>query len=148
MSPHPLFTTILLFAEGCLGSVKMLGPVRSRLPALTVRISRPLLRPLSKSTRLQRQGPGTGENFVQANDPLPRKETPNVSKTNELAVDAMGAQDKPLQEFDAEGEKQRQMQAPNRRGVWSRSQMPRERAMTGPRFEQTIMETQASLIRP
>ncbi|KAK4455947.1 hypothetical protein QBC34DRAFT_388408 [Podospora aff. communis PSN243] len=28
-------------------------------------------------------------------------------------------------------------QAPNREGVWSRSQKPRSEAMTGPRFEQT-----------
>jgi NADH dehydrogenase (ubiquinone) Fe-S protein 6 len=34
------------------------------------------------------------------------------------------------------------MQAPNRQGIWSRSQAPREKAMVGPRFEQTIMEDQ------
>lgn len=123
----------------------MLTPLRSRVSAAAVRISHTGLKSsLSTSVRLQRQGPGTGENFNQANDPLPRKETPNVSKSNELAVDAMGARDKPLQEQQKEGETVRQMQAPNRANIWSRSQMPRERAMTGPRFEQTIMETQVS----
>ena len=37
------------------------------------------------------------------------------------------------------------MQSPNRKTVWSRSQNPREMAMSGPRFEQTIMEDQVSL---
>jgi NADH dehydrogenase (ubiquinone) Fe-S protein 6 len=50
--------------------------------------------------------------------------------------------DKALQESPEEGEKMRVMQAPNRAGVWSRSQQPREKAMIGPRFEQTIMEDQ------
>ncbi|KAI4138157.1 MAG: hypothetical protein LQ340_008069 [Diploschistes diacapsis] len=47
-----------------------------------------------------------------------------------------------LQESQEEGKKKRVMQAPNRETTWSRSQMPRERAMSGPRFEQTIMELQ------
>jgi NADH dehydrogenase (ubiquinone) Fe-S protein 6 len=33
-------------------------------------------------------------------------------------------------------------QAPNRPGVWSRSQKPRAQAMTGPRFEQTDFDLQ------
>jgi hypothetical protein len=33
-------------------------------------------------------------------------------------------------------------QAPNRAGVWSRSQRPRSQAMTGPRFEQTDFSLQ------
>ncbi|KAK3902493.1 lactobacillus shifted protein [Staphylotrichum tortipilum] len=33
-------------------------------------------------------------------------------------------------------------QAPNRTGIWSRSQQPRVEAMTGPRFEQTNFEQQ------
>lgn len=36
-------------------------------------------------------------------------------------------------------------QAPNRVGVWSRSQQPRSKAMTGPRFEQTDFAEQ---VRP
>lgn len=33
-------------------------------------------------------------------------------------------------------------QAPNRLGTWSRSQKPRSKAMTGPRFEQTDFDLQ------
>ncbi|KAF4124178.1 NADH dehydrogenase (ubiquinone) Fe-S protein 6 [Geosmithia morbida] len=33
-------------------------------------------------------------------------------------------------------------QAPNRLGIWSRSQQPRSKAMTGPRFEQTDFDVQ------
>ena len=50
--------------------------------------------------------------------------------------------DKALQESVEEGEKKRVMQSPNRSTIWSRSQQPREKAMVGPRFEQTIMEDQ------
>ena len=56
----------------------------------------------------------------------------------------MGAEDKAVQESVEAGETMRSMQAPNRRGVWSRSQQPREKAMVGPRFEQTIMADQVS----
>ncbi|RFU26688.1 hypothetical protein B7463_g9659, partial [Scytalidium lignicola] len=65
----------------------------------------------------------------------------NVSKTNEVPTPAP-LQDKPLQESVDEGEKFRLMQEPNRAGTWSRSQQPRAAAMTGPRFEQTIMHAQ------
>lgn len=34
------------------------------------------------------------------------------------------------------------VQAPNRAGIWSRSQKPRAEAMVGPRFEQTDFELQ------
>ncbi|KPI34979.1 Lactobacillus shifted protein [Cyphellophora attinorum] len=118
-------------------------------PALRTCCARSSLRALRSSTRtfttatpLRNQGPGTGENREQANDPAPRKETPNVSKTNELGVTASGNRDGTLQETTESAEKQRQMQAPNRAGVWSRSQQPREVAMSGPRFEQTIMDLQ------
>ncbi|TPX14344.1 uncharacterized protein E0L32_005540 [Thyridium curvatum] len=33
-------------------------------------------------------------------------------------------------------------QAPNRAGIWARSQQPRDKAMTGPRFEQTDFSLQ------
>jgi NADH dehydrogenase (ubiquinone) Fe-S protein 6 len=52
------------------------------------------------------------------------------------------ASDHALQENVGEGEKMRVMQAPNRSATWSRSQNPRAKAMSGPRFEQTIMELQ------
>jgi NADH dehydrogenase (ubiquinone) Fe-S protein 6 len=123
----------------------MLSSARSRLASFAARTPSPfLLRPLSTSPFLSNQGPGTGENRVQANDPTPRNEIPNVSTTNETAVDAMGAQDKALQESQADAERQRQLQAPNRSGIWSRSQQERSVAMSGPRFEQTIIETQVA----
>lgn len=75
------------------------------------------------------------------NDPNPPKPVQNVSDTNAVPVET-GLRDEPLQEMPEDSEKQRQMQAPNRAEPWSRSQMPRERAMSGPRFEQTIMEYQ------
>lgn len=53
-----------------------------------------------------------------------------------------------MQEMVPEAEKRRTLQAPNRAKPWSRNQMPRELAMTGPRFEQTIIEAQVSKIGP
>lgn len=66
------------------------------------------------------------------------------SNAAESGVSAMGARDAPFREDVADAERQRQLQAPNRAEVWSRSQQPRARAMTGPRFEQTMMEYQVS----
>lgn len=77
----------------------------------------------------------------EVNDPKKPKEVPNVSKTNELPTEP-GHLDARLQESTQEGERQRMMQSPNRSNVWSRSQTPRGDAMTGPRFEQTVMEYQ------
>lgn len=39
-------------------------------------------------------------------------------------------------------------QAPNRKGIWSRSQKPRAEAMTGPRFEQATFDLQVSYGSP
>ncbi|KAL8943703.1 MAG: hypothetical protein Q9216_000902 [Gyalolechia sp. 2 TL-2023] len=78
---------------------------------------------------------------VPTNDPNPPKPVQNVSDTNAVPVET-GLRDEPLQEMPEDSERQRQLQAPNRAEPWSRSQMPRERAMSGPRFEQTIMEYQ------
>ena len=61
-------------------------------------------------------------------------------------MSAMGLQDADLQELPEDAEKQRQMQAPNRAQVWSRSQQPRDRAMSGPRFEQTLMDYQVRFL--
>jgi len=83
----------------------------------------------------------------QINDPNKPKDTPNVSKTNEVATSAAGEVE-PSRENVYTGEKLRVAQAPNRLGVWSRSQNPRAKAMTGPRFEQTIIESQVCSFRP
>lgn len=115
--------------------------VRTRIITAACQSTRASTRSFA-STSLRRKERGTGENFEQANDPNKRDHPTIVSKTNETAVDSYGAWDRPLQESSEDAEKKRQLQAPNRKGVWSRSQMPRELAMTGPRFEQTIMEAQ------
>jgi NADH dehydrogenase (ubiquinone) Fe-S protein 6 len=54
----------------------------------------------------------------------------------------MGSHDQTLVESEAEAKEMRAMQAPNRKGIWSRSQKPREQAMAGPRFEQMILKDQ------
>ena len=84
---------------------------------------------------------------VPANDPAPKPPKPNVSATNAAPTSSEGSFDQVLQESVERGEELRVMQAPNRqapnrKGLWSRSQQPREVAMTGPRFEQTIYEDQ------
>ncbi|MCJ1310461.1 hypothetical protein MMC25_004125 [Agyrium rufum] len=79
---------------------------------------------------------------VPTNDPKPAKPAQNVSESNALEIDTQGLQDAPLQELPEDAERQRQMQAPNREKVWSMSQQPRDVAMSGPRFEQTIMDHQ------
>ena len=81
---------------------------------------------------------------LPTNDPLPPKPAQNVSESNAVPISPQGLRDEeiPLQEMPEDSERQRVMQAPNRQDPWSRSQQPRERAMSGPRFEQTIMEYQ------
>lgn len=59
-----------------------------------------------------------------------------------MPTSSEGSFDKVLQESTAKGEELRTKQAPNFKGIWSRSQNPREVAMSGPRFEQSIMEDQ------
>ena len=118
----------------------MIQSARSNAASAVKRIVRP-------STRSFIAAPWrfSGEVKVEANDPTHRPARQNVSGTNALEVDAVGARDEPLQELPEEGEKRRQMQAPNRATTWSPSQQPREKAMSGPRFEQTIMEWQVSM---
>jgi NADH dehydrogenase (ubiquinone) Fe-S protein 6 len=77
----------------------------------------------------------------EINDPNPPKKVQNVSESNELPIETPH-RDAPIQESVEKAEKLRVAQAPNRATVWSRSQNPRAQAMTGPRFEQTIMEFQ------
>lgn len=85
---------------------------------------------------------------VPTNDPSPPKPVQNVSNSNAVPISPQGLRDsdRPLQELPEDSERQRVMQAPNREWPWSRSQQPRERAMSGPRFEQTIMEYQVHSI--
>ena len=62
-----------------------------------------------------------------------------------MPISAQGLRDAPLQEMPEDSERQRTMQAPNREGKWSHSQAERATAMSGPRFEQTIMEFQVCM---
>lgn len=118
----------------------MLPPLRAHGARLALRTTRAtLLRPYSTADRTSDR--------VPTNDPNPPKPAPNVSETNALPISAMGLRDAPFQEGTQVAEERRVMQAPNRRGVWSRSQQPRERAMSGPRFEQTLMEFQVGFWR-
>ncbi len=106
------------------------------LRALRSRSAAPLLRAtFTTSTR-------TAAEKTPANDPVQRDAKPNVSETNAMPTSSEGSFDKVLQESRAKGEELRTQQAPNYKGIWSRSQQPREKAMSGPRFEQSIMEDQ------
>ncbi|CAF9913848.1 MAG: hypothetical protein GOMPHAMPRED_008042 [Gomphillus americanus] len=79
---------------------------------------------------------------ITYSDSKPPKKVPNVSATNEAPLSMQGVRDGTISESVTIAEERRVMQAPNRDRIWSRSQQPRERAMSGPRFEQTIMELQ------
>lgn len=120
-------------------STTMLTAMRSaRVSSILPRLHPRLLplRPYSTSDRTSDR--------VPTNDPSPPKPVRNVSDSNAVPISPQGLRDsdRPLQEMPEDSERQRVMQAPNRKEVWSRSQQPRERAMSGPRFEQTIMEYQ------
>ncbi|USP72886.1 uncharacterized protein yc1106_00160 [Curvularia clavata] len=109
-----------------------LRALRSRSAAAAT-ASRPLTRYVSTATT---------SNQVPANDPIKRDAKQNVSSTNEMATSSEGSFDKVLQESVEDAEEMRVTQAPNYKGIWSRSQNPRAVAMSGPRFEQTIIADQ------
>jgi len=111
------------------------------LTSLTrLRLSTPLFtRTLTTTPRLLVQ---PADNPIPANDPNAKPPAQTVSATSSTPTSSMGSFDRTLQETVEEGERKRTMQAPNRKGIWSRSQMPRELAMVGPRFEQIIYEDQ------
>lgn len=64
-----------------------------------------------------------------------------MSKSNELPIETPH-RDARISESVEHADNLRVTQAPNRSAIWSRSQNPRAKAMSGPRFEQTIMELQ------
>lgn len=68
-------------------------------------------------------------------DAAPNKNVADVPQTST---------ETPIEELVGDAEGTKVMQAPNRSAIWSRSQKPRAIAMTGPRFEQTIMDMQVS----
>lgn len=125
----------------------MLPTTRHRLLAPLLRLSHRTL--TTTPTRLST----THDNPVIVNDPSPPSKNPSSNpnpphkpSTGTIPVTAAGSSDRVLVEDADEGEKKRVMQAPNRAERWSRSQKPREQAMVGPRFEQTIMEAQVCCI--
>lgn len=149
LSPHPSSTppthqrpTASTVRVRAVLTGTMFAPARSRLCLLTARSSRLVSRATYTSTapRLSEKT----ENPNPANDPnAPKKSgTVAVSETNAVPVDAMGGRDAPLQESPDKSRELLQQQAPNRKETWSRSQEEREVAMSGPRFEQTMMEYQ------
>ena len=119
----------------------MLTTFRTRAPLLV-----PLLYPRLLTYRSYATRDKTSDR-IPTNDPSPPEPVQNVSNSNAVPISPQGTRDsdRPLQEMPEDSERQRVMQAPNRKEPWSRSQQPRERAMSGPRFEQTIMEYQ---VRP
>lgn len=104
---------------------------RTRLSGLSV-AARPALS----------RGYNNSENPVPTNEPNPKPAKPNVSATSGVPTSSAGSFDKILQEAPAVAEELRVAQSPNRATIWSRSQNPRAKAMSGPRFEQAIMEDQ------
>ena len=111
------------------------------------RSSRRLLPALSRRTntiRTYAESSHGAQNVAPANEPNPKPAHSPVAPetTNAMRTSSEGSFDKVLQESAGEAEERRVMQAPNRKGIWSRSQKPRAEAMVGPRFEQTIMEDQ------
>lgn len=103
----------------------------------SLRLSRSALRSSYSST--------TTDNPVPANNPNPevtKNKIDVASPTNVLPSSSTGGHGRALVEPPEEGEARRQMQAPNRAGVWSRNQQSREKAMIGPRFEQMIVRDQ------
>lgn len=63
-------------------------------------------------------------------------------ETNATPVDAHGFPNEPIVETSEEAREIMSSQAPNRTTTWAPSQEVRAKAMSGPRFEQTIMQTQ------
>lgn len=113
-------------------------------PNMLQRSSRRLLPALRYQSTAFRNYSTTTDNPVPANNPKPEvsKTDFKVSSSNVLPSSSTGSSDRVLVETPEDGEEKRVMQAPNRAGIWSRSQQPRAKAMVGPRFEQTIIEDQ------
>lgn len=86
--------------------------------------------------------PTTTDNPVPVNTNQRAPQKSNTSQTNALPTSPTHGRDAALVEDPAEGEEKRIQQAPNRAGIWSRSQRPREEAMVGPRFEQMNVDYQ------
>lgn len=140
--------------RSCLAHLKLEHPATSRYASAiatqtiaATMLSRTLRAAPRRMPALRSAYSTTTDNPVPANDPHGRHPRSPVSATNATPTSAEGSQREALQESPEAGEERRVMQAPNRKGIWSRSQQPREKAMVGPRFEQTIMADQVRLAR-
>ena len=140
MKPRPGATTTCLsiVQHFTVPTTIMLAPLRIRVSMLA-----PICQPYIVSHR-QYATRERNSDRIPTNDPSPPEPVQNVSDSNAVPISPQGMRDSslPLQEMPEDSERQRVMQAPNRKEPWSRSQQPREKAMSGPRFEQTIMEYQ------
>ena len=83
--------------------------------------------------------------YADKASPAKSNENHNTAATDVVASSSIGSTDEALAESIDKSEAITNMQAPNRKGIWSRSQQPRHLAMSGPRFEQTKMEDQVRL---
>lgn len=119
----------------------MLSTARTRLTATALSTLKPRYVPRASyySPTLPRLSSSENPNPANADPEQPR---PNVSASNAAPMENPSSSEGPLQESPEAGERSRQLQAPNRASTWAGSQQPREYGMTGPRFEQTIMEFQ------
>ncbi|PGH03975.1 hypothetical protein AJ79_07207 [Helicocarpus griseus UAMH5409] len=118
----------------------MLSSTRSRLCAATRLLPRAAAAHPYTTTAPRLSEPS--ENAIPTNNPNPPKKVAPVAETNAVPLDAMGAQDAEIQETTEAARRNLAKQAPNRTAIWAKSQQPREKAMTGPRFEQTMLEYQ------
>lgn len=105
------------------------------------RTLRALPRAVQVSARRTYAFNGQDKKEINTTDNATGKDVQNVSGSNVLPMENPVG-DVAISESKERAEELRTSQAPNRKSVWSRSQSPRELAMAGPRFEQTIMEFQ------
>lgn len=123
----------------------MFSSARTRIASAALSAARPGRLAATRASYSVSASRFNNENTLRPNDPAaPRKPVPNVSATNATPVESMGDFDGRLAETPEAGERSRELQAPNRASTWAKGQAPREEAMTGPRFEQTIMGLQVS----
>lgn len=108
-------------------------PPDTMLPRLAVRTS---LRLPQRALAAQRTFATSSPRLLEAKEAIlhHKAETTPEAKSEEDSLGLTENQERGLQ------------QAPNRTEIWSRSQRPRAKAMTGPRFEQTEFDLQVRIV--
>ncbi|ETS80018.1 hypothetical protein PFICI_07547 [Pestalotiopsis fici W106-1] len=99
------------------------------LPRLTARTS---LRLAQRASIAQRGFATSSPRLLEAKEAILHNKAETTPQAQSEA-DSLGV---------AENQERGLEQAPNRTGIWSRSQKPRAQAMSGPRFEQTDFDLQ------